>query len=152
MSYKSTFDKFCPISAPVFCFHWFTCIMHALPGGLLFCHQRKLHYCFITSAWGCTSFTLTGSFFFSLHKQHKHQDICFSFSCCEQALCFWQKMHFEFSFVHNIKVCSVWNIDSSHQWVDFAASWLHFSIYRLKHGWYWKWAVNFFLELLMHCI
>lgn len=82
-------------------------------------------------------------FFFSLHKQYKHQDMCFSFSCCEQALCLWQKMHFEFSFVHNIKVCSVWNLNSS-QWMDFAARWLHFSIYRLKHSWYWRWAVNFF--------
>lgn len=32
------------------CSDWLTCIMQVLPWGLLFCHQRKIHYSFITSA------------------------------------------------------------------------------------------------------
>lgn len=34
----------------VLCSDWLTCIMQVLPWGVLFCHQRKIHYSFITSA------------------------------------------------------------------------------------------------------
>lgn len=51
----------------VFCSHGLTCIMQGLPGGILSCHQRKLHYSLITSPLRCTSFNLLLAVFFSLH-------------------------------------------------------------------------------------
>lgn len=73
-----TFFSVTLVSAHSFCSNWLTCLMHPPLGGILFSHQRKLHYSFITSVWGYTSFNLPWAVFLSLCTNKTQADISHS--------------------------------------------------------------------------